>query len=944
MARSTRKTKSSSKSPGKKNPTGSKKGSRSRSSKKTRGASTSSKKPKGRGNDSGGVEEAAFYIDGEDEQLEVARKERKGLGSRGKEVTGVLLLAAALLAGASLFSLQFGDGTLMGPFGRAVALGLYAILGMAGYLVVSALGLMALRYLTMARKRSDWLMWLGYGGATISSAVIIHCLYPNPRLHGFTAGGKTGEIVGEFLLALFSSAGTYLIASIGLLISLIIATDISIVEAVTTVLRLFKAITRNVSETAVTTGSFLRRTFSWKSETTLAADGGNGASINMDAGNLDDEKDGQDSATENGSGAERASNANKNETDQQGRKEKTSTGGDASQRDDVTSKEGVASDESAKKDEKITDPSLCGARKRGPGPQLPKIIERKKVHQKKASPDKALQIKPIDSSDYELPRIDLLQEPNNDPDDTDSETMLNLARRLEVTLKDYGINGRIREIHPGPVVTMYEFAPERGTKLSKITALSSDLAMSMEATKVRIVAPIPGKNAVGIEIPNRTRETVYLRELLEDMAFYKGNPKLRMALGKDINGNSSYCDMAKAPHLLIAGATGAGKSVGVHAMILSLLYQYTPEHLRLLLIDPKMLEFSCYHDIPHLLHPVVTDPQQANLALRWAVEEMESRYQKLAELGVRDLESFNRKVQRLQDETEKRKREEEEKENDMEQYSERDSDDGSEDGSEDISSLQDESLDEVEIIEEDIAEPATSAPITAGGKLFSSQSSAPDQPPEKLPYVVIIIDEFADLMMASPKEVETSVARIAQKARAAGIHLVVATQRPSTDVITGLIRANFPTRVAYQVSSKVDSRVVLEQHGAESLLGMGDMLFSNRGLAPKRAHGPFVDTEEIDRVVEHIKDQARPNYNMEIVKPSLDDGSSEEDEPVDPKYDQAVAIVSSQRNASISFLQRKLRVGYNRAARMIEMMEKEGVVGPSDGVKGREVLVGSFDD
>lgn len=850
--------------------------------------------------------------------------------SRGKEVAGVLLLAAALLSGTSLASLQFGDGDLMGPFGRAVALGLYAILGMAGYLVVLAMGLMSLRYLAMVRKRSDWLMWLGYAGATALSAVIIHCMYPDPRLHGFTAGGKTGEILGEFLLALFSSAGTYLVAIVGLVICLMLATDISLIEAVVGLSRLVRAVVRGTAYRAKIVGSFLRRTFSWKAEPALAAGTTDGGSLSLSRGSTEEaqiqdngkgETEGAAFAAEEPEAMAGGADEANGEIDETAPSPASGEGPEAAAGEKLTEN----------KDEGEATSSANGARGRGPAPRLPKIVERKKAPQKKTSPDKALQIKPIDSSNYELPPLDLLAEAEEGEKDTDQETMLALAKRLEATLQDYGILGRIREIHPGPVVTMYEFAPERGTKLSKITALSSDLAMSMEATKVRIVAPIPGKNAVGIEIPNHSRETVYLREMLEDAAFYKGTPKLRMALGKNINGESTFCDMAKAPHMLIAGATGAGKSVGVHAMILSLLYQYTPEDLRLLLIDPKMLEFSCYHDIPHLLHPVVTDPQQANLALRWAVEEMESRYQKLAELGVRNLDSFNRKVERLLKEKKEREEKEALERSQREEKTAAAATQTAESpGSEDAEDA------EVKILEEGDLEPAAVASL--------SSREGEDKPPlQKLPFVVVVIDEFADLMMASPKEVETSVARIAQKARAAGIHLVVATQRPSTDVITGLIRANFPTRVAYQVSSKVDSRVVLEQHGAESLLGMGDMLFSNRGLTPSRAHGPFVSTEEIDDVVAHVKEQARPNYNMEIVKP-LPENDADEDEQADPKYDQAVAIVAAQRNASISFLQRKLRVGYNRAARMIEMMEKEGVVGPSDGVKGREVLVGSMED
>jgi S-DNA-T family DNA segregation ATPase FtsK/SpoIIIE len=784
----------------------------------------------------------------------------------------------------------------MGPFGKTVALALYAVLGMGSYLIVLAFALMSIRYLMVARRRSDWLMWLGYGGATGLSSVILHTLYPAPRLHGFGAGGKVGEVLGEVLLAMFSTAGTYLVASVGLILCLMAATDISLVEGAVAISRFFKKVGLAAGHHLRIAGESLRRTFSWKAEPSLAGSASDGGAVALGRATPPRAEGGKD-------GPPRDEDVEQEPTEAETSSAKSDP---ASTPHDEASVEPPA--EPAAKD---------GRRRRGPAPKLPKIVERRKQTKQKARP--VLTAKPNgESATFELPSLDLLEQPVKQDRETDRQTMLDLAERLEATLKDYGIEGRIREIHPGPVVTLYEFSPQRGTKLSKITALSSDLAMSMEATKVRIVAPIPGKAAVGIEIPNRNRETVFLKEIMEDPDYYKGKPRLRLALGKDLSGDTSALDMAKAPHLLIAGATGAGKSVGVHAMILSLLYQYTPQELRLLLIDPKMLEFSCYNDIPHLLHPVVTDPNKANLALRWAVEEMENRYQKLAELGVRDLNSYNRKVERLKAEAAGKKAEEQEDE---------------EDGEDEI---------EMEVIEgqaSDVAKPATQPTV----KPTAAKDELDPSKLEKLPYVVIVIDEFADLMMAAPKEVETSVARIAQKARAAGIHMAIATQRPSTDVITGLIRANFPTRIAYQVSSKVDSRVVLEQHGAESLLGMGDMLFSNRGLAPQRAHGPFVSGEEIDRVVEHIKKQGRPSYNEDIVKPSADGDGSSDDDPIDPKYDEAVAIVASQRNASISFLQRKLRVGYNRAARMIEHMEKEGVVGPSDGVRGREVLVSSLD-
>ncbi len=485
---------------------------------------------------------------------------------------------------------------------------------------------------------------------------------------------------------------------------------------------------------------------------------------------------------------------------------------------------------------------------------------------------------------YQLPPVSLLDFEAGVRAPLEPQVLRDNALRLTKTLKDYGIEGAVREIRPGPVVTMYEYVPAPGTKVSKISGLADDLAMSMEALRVRIVAPIPGKGAVGIEIPNDVRETVYLKEIVASEPFKKQKSVLAMALGKDIEGNPYAADLARMPHLLVAGATGAGKSVSINTMIMSILFRATPDDVRMLMVDPKMLELSVYDGIPHLLLPVVTDPKKAALALRWAVEEMERRYALLSETGVRGIDSYNKKVR---------------------------------------------------------------AAAERGEKIVLQPKKDGDEAKvlEPLPYLVVIVDELADLMMVASRDVEASIMRLAQMARAAGIHLILATQRPSVDVITGVIKANFPTRIAFQVASKHDSRTIIDANGAEHLLGRGDMLHLSPGVGGiRRVHGAFVCDEEIQRTVGFWKEQGSPQYDESILapRPDADAGDSDgADEPADEMYDQAVAIVAETRQASISMIQRRLRIGYNRAARMVERMEVEGIVGPADGAKPREVLVSS---
>ncbi|SHJ30493.1 DNA translocase FtsK [Malonomonas rubra DSM 5091] len=504
------------------------------------------------------------------------------------------------------------------------------------------------------------------------------------------------------------------------------------------------------------------------------------------------------------------------------------------------------------------------------------------------------------SGAYHMPGLSLLDHDGGDPKPIDKDSLTKAAQMLENKLLDFGVEGDVVEVKPGPVVTMYEFAPAPGVKVNKISNLQDDLAMALQAVSIRIVAPIPGRGVVGIEIPNKDRETVYLKEIIEDQAFQKTGSKLPMALGKDIFGNVVVSDLAKMPHLLVAGSTGSGKSVSINTMILSLLYRATPDDVRLIMIDPKMLELSIYEGIPHLLLPVVTNPKKASLALAWAVREMERRYQLMADKGVRNIDGYNRKLAKEEKEAETLPPEPEANEDFL-----------------------DAEIETPEFIE-------------------------PEEELEHghLPYIVVIVDELADLMMVAGKEIEESVARLAQMARAAGIHLILATQRPSVDVITGLIKANFPTRISFKVFSRTDSRTILDSMGAESLLGMGDMLFLPPGVGYlQRVHGAFVSELEVQRVVDFLSKQGNADYDKSILQaPQNSAGAETGEEEYDELWDEALKFVADTKQASISRLQRRFKIGYNRSARMIERMEQEGIVGPSDGSgKPREVLINKIE-
>jgi DNA segregation ATPase FtsK/SpoIIIE, S-DNA-T family len=476
------------------------------------------------------------------------------------------------------------------------------------------------------------------------------------------------------------------------------------------------------------------------------------------------------------------------------------------------------------------------------------------------------------------------------------EELTEQAEQLEGTLRDFGVKGEITEVHPGPVITLYELRPARGTKSSRVIGLSDDIARSMGAVSAR-VSVIPGKDALGIELPNDKRETVYLRALLETLEFRNSQAKLALALGKSIGGEPVIFDLARMPHLLVAGTTGSGKSVGINAMILSLIYRLPPKQCKFIMIDPKMLELSVYNGIPHLLTPVVTDPKKAVVALKWTVAEMNRRYERMHKLGVRNIQGYNQRVA--------------------------------------------EALQRGEMLGRTVN---TGHDEVTGQPIYEHE----DIEAEPMPYIVVVIDEMADLMMVAGKDIEFAVQRLSQMARAAGIHVIMATQRPSVDVITGTIKANFPTRISFQVTSKIDSRTIIGEQGAEQLLGAGDMLHLAAGGRLMRVHGPFVADQELEKVVDHLKQQGAPDYRADVLEA--------QDDPVDPRlsgdakpsgddlFDEAVEIVRRDRRATTSYLQRRLGIGYNRAASLIERLEDEGIIGPAGRGGKREILIGEAED
>ncbi len=895
-----------------------------------------------------------------------------------RDIAAVVLLALGAGAGFALTTFSALDGALIarslppanliGPVGHSVATAVYGVLGFAALVVPVGLVTIAWRLFRGATGRLTAVGSGAYLALTLCLAVLSHLLLGRLDLAAFPAGGGAGAWLAVRSVRLLSTAGSVLVVTAVALVAAIVATDLKLRDVARWTWQAFAALfgfararlsdaidEHREAVAELRAEEQVERVRRAESEAAQLA-----ATAELEADG--EEAAGEARAMAGALALEQVRRAGLDDPawvttlsplPQPGPEEEAETAffgaptaeaGPMARRRRKRAEEQPAV-EAAAVAAPVAEPAAAPlAWLRPPPPARPEIVlssamlegRRKRKDARMEAPAFAF----TKAGDvFRLPSLDLLDVHEEKAADVDKSGLTHTADVIVATLKEHGIDGQITYIRPGPVVTLYEFLPVAGVKLARIENCDKELTMALAATRLRIIAPIPGKGVVGIEVPNKHRATVFLRDILESETFGHAGGFLPLGLGKDIEGVPYCVDLQKMPHLLIAGTTGSGKSVGLNTMILSMLYRQTPAEVRMIMVDPKMTELSPYEDIPHLLLPVVTDPQKAARALQWAVDEMERRTQILADTGSKDLKSYNAKVEKHRAQ-------------------------GTLFGEVDLPRprklvVVDEVAGETEeqaaaraAAEAATAETAAAAPAapTSGSPEFEDPTAPPPADPvaardekrlpQKLPYIVVVIDELADLMLTAPREVETSLARLAAKARATGIHLIVATQRPSTDVVTGTIKNNFPARISFRLASRHDSATIINGPGGESLLGNGDMLIMTATAPLTRVQGAFVSEEELHRVVGFLKEQGRPVYDESILKAR--DGAGEGgryDDEEDPVYDQAIELVARMDEVSVSKLQREMRLGYNKAAKIVERMEREGLVGPSNGVKPRQVLM-----
>jgi len=889
-------------------------------------------------------------------------KEGSGKTGMGRDIAAVLLTAAGLLSGLSLLTFQSLDGmliarglppagNLVGPLGHHLALGLYRVLGFAALVLPVALVAGAWKLFRGEARRPTLVAAAAYLVLILSAATLAHLFLASRGLASFPAGGAVGGLLCRRATLLLGGVGAALSVSAVAVVSLIVAADFKVQAAASLGWRGTRAL---ASFTAARVGSALVRhrdavrELRAEEAAKRAAEAAlveartpeDAEEALLVASALEEERAGRpawsdDPAWVQDLAAARPPEPELEEPERPRRRRRGETPA-LEVEPEIVSVAAVA--EPAAEPAPAATPAAPELPNEPLPAERPQIVlsdamrerGRKKKEKKEAPAFAFTQSGEV----FRLPSTDLLD--RSDPavkEEVDESGLRRTAEIIVATLREHDVEGAIRHIRPGPVVTLYEFSPVAGVKLSRIENLDKELTMALSATRIRIIAPIPGKGVVGIEVPNKNRAVVTLREVLETETYHRAGGMLPLGLGKNIEGIPYCVDLQRMPHLLVAGTTGSGKSVGLNTMILSLLYRQTPDEVRMIMVDPKMTELSIYEDVPHLLLPVVTDPQKAARALQWAVDEMERRTQILADTGSKDLKSYNAKVEKLRAEGRG--------------FEDEDAPPPKKLLVVDVSAGETEEEARARAAAEEQPEAALE-PLAASSE-FEDPSEPPSSDaagraerklPRKLPFIVVVVDELADLMITAPREVELSLARLAAKARATGIHLIVATQRPSTDVVTGTIKNNFPARISFRLASRHDSSTIINGPGAESLLGDGDMLVLTATAPITRVQGAFVSEGEVQRVVAFLKEQGKPVYDESILRArdTSGDGGRDGDDD-DPVYDQALDLVSHMDEVSVSKLQREMRLGYNKAAKIIERMEREGVVGPANGVKPRQVLV-----